>query len=187
VSREDFAELANGEAATQDRAVAARAGRDQLAELTGAMPWLVWQAHSVDQLCEPMSAGLITQSYWLNCRTLVTAYAGYDGDLTEATRRFDATVVAANWFGSGSDYTGPTTHCGGVATPWRMSASWLVTGRPLTFLERADPRRGVGQYPPVYQRRDRLDHLAMKTDLLAAHQYVAVITLTLDCGYSVDD
>jgi hypothetical protein len=210
LSRADFEQVANGEEASRDRVAVAAMVRDELATLASAMPWLDWRAHSVDQECSPASAGLIKQSYWLRCMTSVIVYAGYDGDLLGAIQRFDDTVIAAHWGNIGSSaagmidyyrsrpagspphqasdlpdvrYSGPTTPCGTALT---LSQRWLEAGQPLTAEERAEPQR-LPESRPVYERLDPLDHVAVKTELLAQHQYVAVVTFGVQCDYDVGD
>lgn len=210
LSRADFEQVANSEEASRDRVAVAAMARDGLATLVSAMPWLDWRAHSVDQECSPESAGLIKQAYWLRCMTRVTVYAGYDGDLLGAIQRFDDTVIAAHWDNSGSSaasmidyyrsrpagsppftasdlpgvgYTGPTTPCGTALT---LSQRWLEAGQPLPAEEQATPQPSP-EFRPVYERLDPLDHVAVRTELLAQHQYVAVVTLGVQCDYDVGD
>jgi hypothetical protein len=184
--RADFEQVANGEQVRGDRSAAVQAVRDELTALTSAMPWLDWRAHSVRQECSPESAGLIKQTYWLRCMTGLTAYAGYDGDMTGALRRFGDTVEAAGWNdGSMSatevSYWGLAGPCGPSLT---LSQSW-VTPQTLPPVEAQPPDNGP--FRPVYKREDPLDEQSVRTEILSRHQLAVVITLGAQCDYDVGD
>lgn len=185
-SRADFEEKVNSEDVRADRSAAVQAVRNELTALTSAMPWLDWRANSVGQKCWPESAGLIKQTYWLRCMTGLTAYAGYDGDLTGAIQRFGDTVEAAGWNASSGgvtevSYWGPRGPCGPSLT---LSQSWVTAGT-LPRVEERHP--DDGPFRPVYERKEPLDDRAVQAEILARHQYAVVVALGAQCDHDVDD
>lgn len=202
-SRADLEALANGEQAIQDRSAAAEAADVELAAVRKLLPWSDWREHALDQTCVSESAGLHTQTYWVWCTTSLTTYAGFTGDLTAEILRTDETVMAAGWHDRGPYGAGPAIHdlqnghpapktvytdgepttCGPAS--WSLTQQWLAAGGRLL----------PGDGPPTPSTRDQalywdvapLDHEAVRANIMAQHQYVVIVSLSLTCTYPLDD
>ena len=202
-SRADLEALANGEQAIQDRAAAAEAADTELAAVRKLLPWSDWREHALDQTCVPESAGLHTQTYWVWCTTSLTTYAGFTGDLAAEIRRTDERVTAAGWQDLGPHSVGPAIHdlqngrpapkvvytdgepttCGPAS--WSLTQRWLAAGDRL--LPGDEPPTQSPRAQALYWDVAPLDREAVRANILAQHQYVVTVSLTLTCTYPLDD
>ncbi|WP_309112836.1 hypothetical protein [Saccharothrix sp.] len=95
----DYKAVAHGEQATRDRETAARVAGERMAALREAMPGTRWLESSVDHTCGTESSGglFARKTEHLLCFTVSTQYIGFDTELADEIRAFDAAAAGTGW------------------------------------------------------------------------------------------